>query len=105
MSANRKQFEEQFALESLKSDRLRVSILIGAIVSSVSLLLLLMPFFFNQFQAAFHGNFKGFLFAVIALFGANVGYLTFEYIVLGRLIRKQLRPFPHKTATSFANGW
>ena len=94
MSANRKHFEEQFALESLKSDRLRVSILIGAVVSSVLLLLLLMPFFFNQFQAAFHGNFSRFLFAVIALFGANVGYLSFEYIVLGRLIRKQRRPFP-----------
>jgi adenylate cyclase len=91
--ADQEQFEEQFALESLKSDRLRVSILIGAIVSSVLLLLLMMPFFFDQFQATFHGNFRSFLFAVIALFGANVSYLTFEYIVLGRLIKKQLRPF------------
>jgi adenylate cyclase len=53
----------------------------------------MMPFFFDQFQATFHGNFRSFLFVVIALFGVNVCYLTFEYIVLGRLINKQLKPF------------
>lgn len=86
------QFEEQFALESLKSERLRVSILIGAVVSSVTLLLLLTPFFFDQFQAIFHGNIRGFLLAVVILFGANVCYLGAEYFVLGRIIRKQLKP-------------
>ena len=87
-------FEEEFALESLKSDRLRVSILIGSIVSSVAILFLLTPLFFDQFQAVFHGNLRGFLFAAAALFGVNVCYLLAEYIVLGRLIKKQQRPFP-----------
>jgi len=88
------EFEEQFAVESLKSERLRVSILIGAVVSSVILILLLLPVFYNQFQAVFHGNFKGFLFAVILLFGGNVCYLAAEYIIIGRLIRKELKQIP-----------
>ena len=88
------EFEDQFALESLKSERLRVSILIGAVVSSVTLLMLLMPFFYDQFQEVFHGNIKGFLVAVVILFGANLCYLGAEYIILGRLIRKLLKPIP-----------
>ena len=43
-------FEEEFALESLKSDRLRVTILIGAIVSALLLVLILVPIFFNGFS-------------------------------------------------------
>ena len=37
-----------------------MSILIGAIISSL-LLILIMPDLFEQFQTAFHGNFRGFL--------------------------------------------
>ena len=88
------EFEEQFALESLKSERLRVSILIGAVVSSVLLMLLLMPLFFEQFQLVFHGNFKGFLLAVVILFGSNICYLGVEYIVIDRIIKQKLRPIP-----------
>ena len=87
-------FEEEFALESLKSDRLRVRILIGAVVSSVAILFLLTPIFFDQFQAVFRGNFWGFIFAAVALFGVNICYLLTEYIVLGRMIKKRQRPFP-----------
>jgi adenylate cyclase len=88
------EFEKQFARESLKSERLRVSILIGAVVSSVALLLLLMPFFFDQFQAAFHGHIRGFLLAVVILFGANLCYLATEYIIIGRLLRNELKQIP-----------
>jgi adenylate cyclase len=87
------QFEKEFALESLKSDRLRVSILIGAIASALAFVLILGPIFFDEFQLAFHGNFRQFLIAVYVVFGANVCYLTAERIVLGRLIRKQKKPF------------
>src|SRR5215813_7672540 len=87
-------FEKEFAIESLKSDRLRVTILMGAIVSSVALLLLLTLFFFAQFQATFRGNARGFLFAAIVLFGVNVCYLLVEWILLGRLINKQMRSVP-----------
>lgn len=87
-------FEKEFALESLKSERLRVSILIGAIVSSLVFVLVLAPIFFDDFQTAFHGNFRGFLFAVYVIFGANLCYLFAERIVLGRFIKKQQKPFP-----------
>src|ERR1700752_334532 len=86
-------FEKEFALESLKSDRLRVSILIGAIVSALLFVLIMAPSFYDQFQSSFHGTFREFLIAVYVIFGANVCYLTAERIVLGRLIKKQQKPF------------
>ena len=86
-------FEEEFALESLKSDRLRVSILIGAIISSLLLILLLIQIFFDEFQTAFHGNFRGFFLALCIIFGANLTYLIIERIAIDRLIRKRQKPF------------
>lgn len=85
-------FEKEFALESLKSDRLRVTILIGAIVSSVLLLFVMMPIFFDQFQTTFRGNFRGFLIAVGLVFGVNVTYLVIERIIIDRLIKNQRKP-------------
>ena len=87
-------FEKEFALESLKSDRLRVSILIGAIVSALVFVLTMTPIFYDEFQSAFHGNFRQFLIAVYVIFGGNVCYLIAERIVIGRLIERQQRPFP-----------
>ncbi|HEX3249962.1 MAG TPA: adenylate/guanylate cyclase domain-containing protein [Pyrinomonadaceae bacterium] len=86
-------FEEEFALESLKSDRLRVSILIWAIVSSLLLVLILIPLFLDQFQSAFHGNFRSFLLAVFIIFSANLTYLIAERTAIDRLIRKRQKPF------------
>jgi adenylate cyclase len=86
-------FEEEFALESLKSDRLRVSILIGAIVSSLLLVTILIPIFIDDFQRAFHGNFRGFLLGVCIVFGVNLCYLIAERTVLDRLIKKRQRPY------------
>lgn len=93
-AASRAAFEKEFAIESLKSDQLRVSILIGAIVSSLLLVLVLITFFLDEFQLAFHGNFKAFLGAVFVIFGGNLCYLLFERYMLGRLIRQQQRPIP-----------
>ena len=87
-------FEKEFAIESLKSDRLRVTILMGAIISSVAILLLMTVLFFDQFQATFRGNAWSFLFAAIVLFSVNICYLLAERILLGRLIKKQMRPWP-----------
>ncbi len=42
-------FEKEFALESLKSERLRVSILMGAIISALLFVLVLTPVFYDQF--------------------------------------------------------
>lgn len=86
-------FEEEFALESLKSDRLRVTILIGAIISALVLVLIMVPIFLDQFQSAFHGNFRSFLLAVFIIFGGNVVYLIIERMAIDRLIRKRRKPF------------
>ena len=88
------EFEREFALESIKSDRLRVAILIGAVASALVALLLMTTVFMEQFQRAFRGNFKGFLLAATILFGANLSYLAVEYVILGRLLKKQRAPFP-----------
>jgi adenylate cyclase len=85
-------FEQEFALESLKSDRLRVTILLAVVLSAIVLLFLLAPVFFEDFQAAFHGNFRGFLLAAGVVFTANFSYLLAEWIVIGRMIKKHLRP-------------
>src|SRR4029078_6574093 len=39
-------------------------------------------------------NARRFLFAAAVLFGVNICYLLAERIVLGRLIKKQMKPFP-----------
>ena len=85
-------FEEEFALESLKSDRLRVTILIGAIAASVLLVVVMAQLFFDQFQSVFHGNSEGFLQAVGVVFAVNISFLTIERIVISRLIKKRSRP-------------
>lgn len=85
-------FGEEFAIESLKSDRLRVTILIGALASSALIIFAMMPIFFEQLQTAFHGNVRGFLMAVGFVLGANLSYLTLELVVINRLIKRKVRP-------------
>ena len=85
-------FEREFAVESLKSDRLRVTILIGALISAVVLLLLMSTVFMEQFQTAFRGNFRGFMTAVVIVFGINLSYLIIERVIIDRLIKKQIQP-------------
>ena len=87
-------FEKEFAIESLKSERLRVTILMGAVISSVTILMLMTLIFFDQMQATFRGNARTFLFAAAVLFAVNITYLMAERIILGRLIKKQMKPFP-----------
>ena len=87
-------FEKEFAIESLKSERLRVSILIGSIVSALVFVLIMAPIFYGDFQSAFHGRFREFLLAVYVIFGANLLYLIAERIILSRLIKRGQKPFP-----------
>lgn len=54
-----KAFEREFALEILKSDKLRVTILIGVILSALLIVLIVALLGFEQFQRSFHGNFRG----------------------------------------------
>jgi len=80
--------EDEFALEVLKSDKLRVTILMAVILSALLILLCLVLFWFDQFQLAFHGNFRGFLLSVAVVAGSNVVCLLGERIAIGHLIKK-----------------
>jgi len=85
-------FEREFALESLKSDRLRVTILLAVVLSAIVLLFLLAPVFFHDFQAAFHGNFSGFLLTAGLVFAVNFSFLLAERIAIDRMIKKHIIP-------------
>jgi len=84
-----KAFESEFALEVLRSDQLRVTILIGVLLSAVTVVFVLMFFSFDQFQRAFHGNIRGFLISVSTLVGLNLAWLVIERILIDYRIRKQ----------------
>jgi adenylate cyclase len=84
-------FEEQFALEVLKNDRLRVTILIGAVSATVLLVMTLAIFFFDQFQQAFHGNFRWFLPLFAAIAGITLGGLLIERVLINRMIARGVR--------------
>ncbi len=71
-------FENEFALEVLKSDRLRVTILIGVLISAQVILAGLTALSFEQFQRTFHGNFKGFLLTFALFTGSAVACLIME---------------------------
>jgi len=85
-------FEKEFAQESLKSDRLRVTILMGAISISMVLLLFLVLTSYEQFQAAFHGNFRRFLFSVYIVTGSTLLLLLAERYTIGLFIKRNRRP-------------
>ena len=72
-----KAFEREFALEIFKSDKLRVTILIGVILSALLTVLIVALLGLEQFQRSFHGNFRGFLTTFITVMGvALVGLVV-----------------------------
>lgn len=82
-------FESEFALEVLRSDQLRVTILIGVIVSAVLVVSGLLITSFEQFRRAFHGNINGFVIGFAVVAGSTVVCLLVERALFSRLIRKQ----------------
>jgi adenylate cyclase len=95
-------FENEFAVESLKSDRLRVTILVGAVLAAMSLLFVLSVVFFADFQAAFHGNFRRFLLAVISVLSFTLLCLFAERTAITYFLkRRQSLPEPLKYLSAF----
>jgi adenylate cyclase len=82
-------FENEFALEVLKSDKLRVTILVGAVSSALLLLLILSVSTFEEFQRTFHGNFKEFLLVVSSVIGLTLTCLLIERAAINRKIKRQ----------------
>jgi len=89
--ANSSAFESEFALETLKSDRLRVTILIGAVTATLMSVLILAVFSFEEFQRAFHGDFKKFLLTVLIVFTMTLGWLAVERSTINQLIETRAR--------------
>src|SRR5262245_33188372 len=87
-------FESELALEILKTDKLRVTILLCILGSVVPLMLMLAVFSYEDFQRAFRGNFKTFLLTVLLVIGAALTSLTLEWFAINRRIKEQLTPRP-----------
>jgi len=91
-STTAKAFEREFAREILKSDRLRVTILMGVIITALLIVLGVAGFGFNQFQRAFHGNVTGFVTTLLIIAGVTLLCLVSERLTIDYLIRKQAHP-------------
>lgn len=87
-------FEREFALEILKSDRLRVTILMCAMTSALMVVPILSVFSFEHFQSAFNGRFKMFLFTFLSIMAVTLSCLALEGIAISRLIREQKKANP-----------
>jgi adenylate cyclase len=82
-------FDQEFALEVLQSDKLRVTILIGVLGSVLLLVTLLMTFATEQFNRAFYGRLGLFIGAIAAISGSAILCLLIERTVIGRLIERR----------------
>jgi adenylate cyclase len=86
-------FEKELALEILKSDKLRVTILICAFGIVVPAILTLAVFAFDDFQLIFRGRFRSFLVVVLTVLTFGVGCLIVELIAINRIIKGQRRAY------------
>ena len=87
-------FEKELALEILKSDRLRITILICSFGIVLPLILMLAVFAFEDFQVIFHGRFKNFLLVVLTLLSLGVGFLLLERMAISRIIMGKRKAYP-----------
>jgi adenylate cyclase len=87
-------FENELALEMLKSDKLRVTILIAAFGIVLPAILFLAVFAFEDFQRIFHGNFRSFLLAVLGALVAGEIFLVGEWFALSRIIKERRKAYP-----------
>ena len=88
------EFEREFGHEILKSNRLRVTILMGVLGSALMVVPILSVFSFEHFQSAFHGRFKSFVLSFLIIMAVVLTSLSLERMVIGRLIREQKRAVP-----------
>src|ERR1700754_2759089 len=87
-------FESEFAIEILKSDKLRVTILICFFGVALPSILLLAVFAFEDFQRIFHGNFKIFVTIVLTVLGVGLGCFAAEWLAINRRIKQQRKADP-----------
>lgn len=87
-------FESELALEILKSDRLRVTILFCILASVVPLMLMFAVFSYEDFQRSFRGNFKSFLLTLLLIMGAVLTSLIVEWFAINRRLKARIVPRP-----------
>ena len=87
-------FQNELASEILKSDKLRVTILICVFGSVLCLILLLAVFAYEDFQRTFHGNFRRFFVLVLAVLVVGLACMILERVAITRRIelRQKARP-------------
>lgn len=86
-------FEHEFAQEIMKSDRLRVTILIAVVIGTLPVTLALSVLWYEQFQQAFHGNYRRFMFTFLGVISSAVVCLVLERIAISRIIEHDGTPF------------
>jgi adenylate cyclase len=84
-------FENELGLEILKSDKLRVTILICAFAAVLPVTLALAVFVYEDFQRIFHGNFKSFLVVLLTTMAICLAFLSLEWVALDHRIRQRRR--------------
>lgn len=87
-------FQNELGAEILKSDKLRLTILIGAFGSMLPFILLLAVFAYEDFQRTFHDNFKRFLVLVLAVLVVGLGCMLLELMVINRRIKAREKAQP-----------
>ena len=75
----------------LKSDKLRVTILICAFGAVLPVTLTVAVLVYEDFQRIFHGNFKSFLVVLLTTMVTCLGFLTLEWFAIDRRIRQRRR--------------
>lgn len=81
--------DNEFALEILKSDRLRLTILLGVWLTIFVVMSFLSIFFSKEFQHAFHGEFDSFLKSFLVGVTLTTICLSIERLAVSRSIKKE----------------
>lgn len=88
-------FERELTLEILKSDKLRVTILICAFGAVLPVTLVLALFRYEDFQRIFDGDFKNFLATLLIVLFLCLAFLTLEWFAINRLIAQRRRAYAY----------
>ena len=87
-------FENEFVVEMLKSDRLRVTITIGVIATALLMQLAMWLLAQDDFRRSFHGGFGRFLMSVMAIGGLALTALFVQRAIISWRITLRKQPFP-----------
>ncbi|HEY8225360.1 MAG TPA: adenylate/guanylate cyclase domain-containing protein [Pyrinomonadaceae bacterium] len=87
-------FEQEFALEILKSDRQRITMLMCVLAVAALVIPVISVFSFENFQSSFKGRFSSFVLTFVVIFTVTLSCLALERLAITRLIKQQKRARP-----------